>query len=297
MSVISNLIFNNAKHYVTSKFGPRASINTSAGTTNSFHNGTDYGTDGKKIAQYAIEDGYVFAAQKASDGALYVWVIYPRIKKAFLHYHLDSYAVKAGQSVKKGTKLGNTGKTGKSTGVHLHLGVRDLSKLTVAQINSMTWNNLQKCSYIDPEKISYTAPSTKPAFTKFNAKVTAVSLHMRDGAGTNYKHIKYLYKGNIVTVTGETGDWYKVTHGTTSGYCSKKYLTKLGTSKYYPKYAGDSNDLDVILKAIGASAAHYGNWSKRKPIAKVNGISNYIGTANQNKKLITLAKQGKLVKP
>ena len=306
MSTISKLIFNGAEHNMTSPYGPRNSISTSKGNTSSFHNGTDYGTKNKKIAQYAIEDGYIFAAQKASDGALYVWVIYPRIKKAFLHYHLDSYVVKAGQKVKKGTKLGYTGKTGKATGIHLHLGIRDLSKLTTAQINSMNWTNLQKCSYIDPEKLSYTAPKTStkpvektstPTFTKFSAKVTALSLHVRNGAGTQHKHLKYVYKGNIVTVIGESGDWYKITHGGTTGYCSKKYLTKVATTKYYPKYSGNSNNLDTILKAIGAPAAYYGKWSKRKPIAKVNGISNYVGSEKQNSTLITLAKQGKLIKP
>lgn len=168
MSKISNLIFNNANHYVTSPFGTRSAISTSAGKTSTFHQGTDYGTNKKKLPQYAIEDGYVFAAAKASDGAKYVWVVYPRIKKAFLHYHLDSIAVKKGQAVKKGTLLGKTGKTGKATGIHLHLGIRDLAKLTSTQINKMTWNLLRSCAYIDPEKVSYTAPTSaaaKPAVT------------------------------------------------------------------------------------------------------------------------------------
>ncbi|MCQ2484744.1 MAG: peptidoglycan DD-metalloendopeptidase family protein [Clostridia bacterium] len=159
MSAISKLIFNGANHYVTSPFGYRKAISTSGGTTSTYHSGTDYGTDNKKIPQYAIEDGYVFAADKASDGALYVWVIYPRVKLALLHYHLDSYKVKAGQTVKKGTLLGYTGKTGKATGIHLHLGIRKLNELTDAQIKSMTWDNLRKCDYTDPEKVSYTAPS------------------------------------------------------------------------------------------------------------------------------------------
>ena len=168
MSKISNLIFNNANHYITSPYGKRGSIKTSAGTTDSFHRGTDYGTNGKKLPQYAIEDGYVFAAAKASDGAKYVWVIYPRIKKAMIHYHLDSIAVKSGQSVKKGTMLGKTGKTGKATGVHLHLGIRDLEKLSTAQVKKITWSLLQSCAYVDPEKVAYAAPAAaaaKPAVT------------------------------------------------------------------------------------------------------------------------------------
>ena len=186
MSEISKKIFNGAQHYITSPYGKRKTISTSAGSTASFHYGTDYGTNGKKIAQYAIEDGYVFAAQRAKDSALYVWVIYPRIKKAFLHYHLNSYRVRAGQSVKSGTLLGYTGKTGKATGVHLHLGIRDLTRLNDNQIKHMTWALLQSCAYIDPEKLYYTAPSastSKPTQTgsaSYYPKYTGKSVSLVD---------------------------------------------------------------------------------------------------------------------
>lgn len=148
MSTVSNLIFHNEKHYVTSSFGKRAVLNTTAGNTAPMHSGTDYGTNGKKIAQYAIEDGSILSCGKASDGALYVWVSYPRLKVKMLHYHLDSIKVKAGQIVNKDTLLGYTGKTGKATGIHLHLGIKRLSG----------------GDYIDPEKWSkneYTAPPKK----------------------------------------------------------------------------------------------------------------------------------------
>lgn len=183
MSVISKKIFNGANHYITSPYGKRKTISTSAGSTASFHYGTDYGTNGKKIAQYAIENGYVFAAQRAKDSALYVWVIYPRIKKAFLHYHLDSYKVRAGQTVKSGTLLGYTGKTGKVTGVHLHLGIRDLTRLNDNQIKHMTWALLQSCAYIDPEKLYYTAPSasvSKPTQSSYYPKYTGKSVSLVD---------------------------------------------------------------------------------------------------------------------
>lgn len=237
-----------------------------------------------------------------------MWVIYPRIKKAFLHYHLDSISVKAKQTVKKGTKLGNTGETGKSTGVHLHLGIRDISKLTTAQINSITWATLQSCSYVDPEKVSYTPPTTttttkpttKPAtvgFTRFDAEVTASVLNMRKGAGTNYGRVKYLYKGNTVIVIGEIGDWYKVAHGGEEGYCHKQYLKKKAAVKYYLKYTDKSTNIDAVFEAIGVPAAYRGKWANRKPVAKANGISAYIGSAKQNTTLIDKAKAGKLIKP
>lgn len=298
MSKISTLIFNGANHYVTSPYGKRNAISTSAGTTASFHNGTDYGTNGKKIAQYAIEDGYVFAAAKASDGANYVWVIYPRIKKAFLHYHLDSYKVKAAQTVKKGTLLGYTGKTGKATGIHLHLGIRDLAKLSAAQIKSMTWDALRSCSYVDPEKVSYTAPTAASnSFKAFTGYVTADVLNVRSGAGTPYKVIGKLKKGAAVTVSGQSGDWYSIKYNGSTAYVSKQYISKTKPTAYYKKYSGKSTQIDEVFKAIGVPAEYIGKWSRRKPIAKANGINSYIGTASQNSKLIDLAKKGKLIKP
>lgn len=157
MSIVSNLIFHDAKHYVTSKFGYRYPLKTEKGTTNPFHSGTDYGTNGKKLPQYAIEDGEVLTVARANDGALYVWVSYPRLGVKFLHYHLDSIKVKAGQKVDKNTILGYTGKTGKATGIHLHLGVKKLSG----------------GGYIDPEKWAkneYTAPKTPKYYKKYTGE-------------------------------------------------------------------------------------------------------------------------------
>ena len=169
MSIISNLIFNSQRHYITSPYGKRKVISTAGGDTSSFHYGTDYGTYSKKLAQYAIEDGTVLSCGKAADGAKYVWVSYPRINKKFLHYHLDSVCVKKGQSVKKGTKLGTTGKTGKATGIHLHLAVKDL--------------NTDK--YEDPEVFakSYIPPFVYKTGTY---RVNTTVLNVRSGAGTGY---------------------------------------------------------------------------------------------------------------
>lgn len=67
-------------------------------------------------------------------------------------------------------------------------------------------------------------------------------------------------------------------------------------SKYYTKYTGESMNVDEVLKAIGVPSKYYGNWSRRKPIAKANGISAYVGSTKQNLRIINLAKQGKLVR-
>lgn len=218
MSKITNIIFNGKSHYITSKYGKRTVLKTAAGATSSFHNGTDYGTNGKKLAQYAIEDGSVLSCGKASDGALYVWVKYPRINKKMLHYHLDRINVKSGQSVKKGTLLGYTGKTGKATGVHLHLGVKDLTT----------------DKYEDPEVFAkgYIEPK---AYKTGNYKVTASLLRVRRGPSTDYDYKKFsfltpnaqsqikklnsgnradgLVKGCVCTISEVKNNWGKIPSG------------------------------------------------------------------------------------
>lgn len=149
MSVVSNLIFHNAKHYMSSPFGKRAVLNTTSGTTSSFHSGTDYATYGVKLPQYAIEDGVVISCGKDTKNAnaLYVWVKYPRLGIKLLHYHLDSIKVTANQKVTKNTVLGYTGMTGKATGIHLHLGLKLLSGGNY--IDPEEWF---KKNYKEPEK-------------------------------------------------------------------------------------------------------------------------------------------------
>ena len=79
----------------------------------------------------------------------------------------------------------------------------------------------------------------------------------------------------------------------------KLFLTKCENEKsvYYPRYNGNSSNLDMILKAIGVHDKYLGSWTARKPIASANGIKNYIGSLYDNIKLIQLAKKGKLKKP
>lgn len=71
---------------------------------------------------------------------------------------------------------------------------------------------------------------------------------------------------------------------------------KPATDSYYPKYTGNSYGIDTVLEAIGVPARHRGGWRNRKALAAKNGIKSYQGTAEQNGKLISLAKQGKLKK-
>lgn len=139
-------IFPNGGYYITSGWGKRTYWLNGNQVTD-FHDGIDYGTNNQKLPQYAVEDGYIVSCGIDSKygNAKYVWVAYPRIGKKFLHYHLDSISVSKGQAVSKGTLLGYTGTTGYSTGIHLHLGMKD--------INGGSYQNPEDFDYKEPTQV------------------------------------------------------------------------------------------------------------------------------------------------
>jgi len=75
-------------------------------------------------------------------------------------------------------------------------------------------------------------------------------------------------------------------------YKSETEDKKITSVKYYPKYTGKTVSIVNALSSLGYNS----NFSYRLKIAKVNGIKNYIGTASQNTKMLSLLKQGKLIK-
>lgn len=63
--------------------------------------------------------------------------------------------------------------------------------------------------------------------------------------------------------------------------------------KYFKKYSGESNSIVDALKRVGEKTS----FAYREQIAKANKISGYSGTAKQNLEMVSLLKQGKLIKP
>lgn len=62
---------------------------------------------------------------------------------------------------------------------------------------------------------------------------------------------------------------------------------------YFPRYTGSSGSIVNALNAVGADSS----YSYRSKIAAKNNIANYSGTAAQNTQMLSLLKQGKLIKP
>lgn len=222
MTKLTNLIFNGAKHYLTSPFGYRKSFSTKAGSTSNYHSGADYGTNGQKIPQYAVENGTILSCGTDKLGGKFVWVKYPRLNVKMLHYHLSSVNCKTGQSVSRGTLLGYTGMTGKATGIHLHLSIYDLSK---------------GC-YVNPERFNYTEPNTSSSSTNFlgergyfklgdkHPNVGKIASFMRKTfpSYTSTKALGNLYGSNLIASIKE---FQRRTNLTPDGCVGKLTLAKL----------------------------------------------------------------------
>ncbi len=120
--------FESNKYKVTSPYGQR----TLNGKLQN-HSGVDLVGDGTK-AVCAVCDGTVLQSRIVTDksNATWQWGNYVSVQATdgTVHYycHLDSRAVKKGDKVKKGQRLGIMGNTGYSFGAHLHFEVRRSNK-------------------------------------------------------------------------------------------------------------------------------------------------------------------------
>ena len=129
------------KYSVTSPFGWRVHPITGK---RRLHAGADIVTGRKDTAVIAPEDGVVLEARKstAPGGGYGYFVKYKGISGAthlMAHMVENSIAVKKGDRVKQGQKLGIMGTTGASTGIHLHWEVR--GKVPVDPIKWMEKQN------------------------------------------------------------------------------------------------------------------------------------------------------------
>ena len=104
---------------ITSRYGERELDGVTG-----FHSGIDiagnYGDD-----VYAIGDGAVFECGVDEGYGNYIKIRHSDKGITTLYGHLQSIGVNEGETVKRGDIIGTVGSTGRSSGPHLHLEVRD----------------------------------------------------------------------------------------------------------------------------------------------------------------------------
>ncbi|MCI5584686.1 MAG: M23 family metallopeptidase, partial [Lachnospiraceae bacterium] len=137
--VYSPIMLEDWTNLISSDYGERIHPITGVRT---FHNGVDIAIPtGTKL--YSAVTGTVTVAQYSESAGNYVrvqtdsgWVV------TFMH--MDTLAVSPGQTVEKGDFLGHSGNTGRSTGPHLHLEVRDANNNPINPIFIVPQNCYQQ---------------------------------------------------------------------------------------------------------------------------------------------------------
>lgn len=152
----------NGRNRVTSIFGKR----TLNGIT-SEHKGLDIiGDDSHDVR--AVCGGKVVQSKIVEDKTNRTWewgnYVCVQVAGGCMHYycHLSSRAVKAGDVVNEGDKIGVMGNTGKSTGAHLHFEVRDATKVSVSPCGVLKIPN--------QTMVHTSTPAAKPVVNTFNGR-------------------------------------------------------------------------------------------------------------------------------
>lgn len=110
------------KHvYITSKFGFRKHPVLKQ---KDFHGGIDLRAQLNDEVT-SISDGIVTSSGPRGALGNAVFISHPALKATSVYGHLNKVAVQKGQRLKAGTVIGYAGTTGRSTGVHLHLTIKE----------------------------------------------------------------------------------------------------------------------------------------------------------------------------
>jgi murein DD-endopeptidase MepM/ murein hydrolase activator NlpD len=113
--------FKRNDYRITSPFGNRIHPTTKE---TSFHRGVDYGTRLENWEIYPIEHGVVLASNYDPTNGHYLWIEYKRLNMKVFYCHLQKRFVVKGDTVDNDDMVGLVGTTGRSTGIHLHMGVK-----------------------------------------------------------------------------------------------------------------------------------------------------------------------------
>lgn len=136
------------------------------------------------------------------------------------------------------------------------------------------------CSSLVRACIIYASGKDVGDFNTSNERSVILKSGLFEDVGS-YKLGDTLYNGDIL-VTRTKGHTVIVVSG-----------AKKSKGKYYPKYTGSSSSIVEALKAVGEDDV---SKEHRAEIAKKNGFSNFKFTSEENSKMLSLLKKGKLKK-
>ncbi|MBZ6489403.1 SH3 domain-containing protein, partial [Priestia aryabhattai] len=86
-----------------------------------------------------------------------------------------------------------------------------------------------RTGYVSSDYVQSSGTATSPA-ESITYTVTASTLNVRSGAGTNYASIGSVTKGQKLSVVSKSGSWYKINYNGRTGYVSSDYVQSSGTT-------------------------------------------------------------------
>lgn len=136
------------------------------------------------------------------------------------------------------------------------------------------------CSSLVRACIIYASGKDVGDFNTSNERSVILKSDLFDDMGSY--HAGFVLHNGDILVTRTKGHTVIVVSG-----------AKKSKGKYYPKYTGSSGSIVEALKAVGEDDV---SKEHRAEIAKKNGFSNFKFTSEENSKMLSLLKKGKLKK-
>ena len=219
-----------------------------------------------------IQDGY--GNMKGSVGTL-SYGNYIKINHQNGYYTLYAHLknglnFKKNQKIKKGQTIGYMSDSGNAYGKHLHFEV---------------WNGNKR---INPtEYLNKDLPSIEKLSYKVGDTVTINGVYI---SSTSQEKLRPLItEGEITKIVENTRNPYLLENGKI-GWVNDDVIVTKKENKYLSNKSYDGNSIVDALNEINVNSS----YQYRKELAKMNGINEYQGTAEQNLYLLNLLKQGKL---
>jgi stage II sporulation protein D len=144
----------------------------------------------------------------------------------------------------------------------------------VGEWYKISFNSLQGYVHGDYVKIETSVPEPPAAST---GTVTASSLNVRSGAGTNYKVIGGLKRNAVVEILGTSGKWYKIKSGSLIGYVHSDYVS-VGSQPPAQENPSPSKTGTVTASSLNVRSGAGTNYKvigglKRNAVVEILGTS------------------------
>lgn len=117
-----------------------------------------------------------------------------------------------------------------------------------------------KTGYIHSDYVTLgtSAAATETASLSGTGTIKGTGVRMRSGASTSSSILGTYNTGTSMTVTGTSGDWYKVSYSGKTGYVYRDYIVLSGTSSSGATSVTGQTIVDAAMKYLGVSYVYGG---------------------------------------